>query len=295
MRSVSAIEERGRLAAMKTAYAITLAAGILGCLFAPTSAQAHTVSICWTHELDGSTTFYARTYHAPSAPADALVIDGEEFPFTALGQGRPPNITACQPVGCGYLGTPAFYLSVNVPRVRSGAHEIGVTCESDEVCGFPGCYPMAMEPAPGCEDYDADAFCDEEDNCPEHENGDQADTDGDAVGDACDVCPLDAENDADQDGVCGDADVCPETVLPERVPTVSLGRNRFAEIDGDAVFDTTLPGVRRTRPAKRIYTIVDTAGCSCEQIIAAAGLGRGLRKFGCTLDAMDAWIAGVAP
>jgi len=35
----------------------------------------------------------------------------------------------------------------------------------------------------------------------------------DAFGDACDPCPLDAANDADGDGVCGDGDLCPGTPL----------------------------------------------------------------------------------
>lgn len=220
------------------------------------------------------------------------MIDGEEFPFTGLGRGRPPNITACQPVGCGYLGVPNAYLAVNVPHVRSGVREIGVTCESDEMCGFPDCYPMEMEPSPGCEDFDADGICDDDDNCHDVANADQADLDADAVGDACDVCPFDPENDADFDGVCGDADACPGTNLPEAVPTLSLGINRFAEIDGDGVFDTK---TRSRRHTPRSFTIVETAGCSCDQIIAASGLGRGLRKFGCTSDVMNAWISGVGP
>ena len=33
--------------------------------------------------------------------------------------------------------------------------------------------------------------------------------DGDGQGDACDACPNDAANDADDDGVCGDIDNCP--------------------------------------------------------------------------------------
>ena len=36
-------------------------------------------------------------------------------------------------------------------------------------------------------------------------------TAGDGLGDACDPCPNDPTNDADQDGVCGDVDNCPNT------------------------------------------------------------------------------------
>jgi len=34
------------------------------------------------------------------------------------------------------------------------------------------------------------------------------------------------------------SDLCPGTSLPESVPTVSLGVNRFADTDGDGVFNS---------------------------------------------------------
>ena len=47
------------------------------------------------------------------------------------------------------------------------------------------------------------------DNCPADANADQADADGDSVGDVCDVCFGDnLTGDADGDGVCDDGDVC---------------------------------------------------------------------------------------
>ncbi len=58
-------------------------------------------------------------------------------------------------------------------------------------------------------DRDGDGIPDDDDNCPDTANPDQADSDGDGRGDACDACPLDAANDADGDGVCGNVDNCP--------------------------------------------------------------------------------------
>jgi hypothetical protein len=178
-----------------------------------------------------------------------------------------------------------------------------------------------------CVDADADGACDLEDNCAGVVNPDQADADADGAGDACDVCPLDAANDADADGVCGDVDncplaanpdqsdldgdgqgdvcdactdedfdtvcrqddVCPATVLPE-APSVSLGVWRWMDTNGDGVFDTTPSG---GQGPKRSYTMADTAGCSCTQIIAALNLGSGHSKFGCSISAMDEWGAGL--
>ncbi len=98
--------------------------------------------------------------------------------------------------------------------------------------------------------------------------------------------------DDDADGVPNDADVCPGTVIPEGVPTAGLGVNRWALVDGDGVFDTVTP----PRGGPRLsFDLGDTAGCSCEQIIAAQSLGQGHSRFGCSIGAMRDWVALVNP
>jgi len=97
--------------------------------------------------------------------------------------------------------------------------------------------------------------------------------------------------DGDGDGVLDGVDVCPGTEIPEAVPTVTLRPNRYALVDDDLIFDTvTPPG---GGPGEELTT-ADTAGCSCEQIIDALGLGNGHRKFGCSLGAMREWTSLVA-
>ena len=97
--------------------------------------------------------------------------------------------------------------------------------------------------------------------------------------------------DKDSDGVNDDADVCPGTAIPEALGR-DLGVNRFALMDGDFDFDTT---ASRGKGPGRSYTTEDTAGCSCTQIIAAQGLGKGHTKFGCSIGAMKNWISLVNP
>ncbi len=100
--------------------------------------------------------------------------------------------------------------------------------------------------------------------------------------------------DEDADGVPDDLDYCPGTVIPESVPTVRLGTNRWALVDGDGHFDTKPPKGNGKGP-DRSYSVGDTAGCSCEQIIEALHLGQGHQKFGCSNGVMDNWVEAVQP
>jgi len=98
--------------------------------------------------------------------------------------------------------------------------------------------------------------------------------------------------DEDQDSVPDALDVCAETRIPESVPLIRLGKNHYALMDGDGIFDTNVPpggGVGAD------FTIEDTAGCSCEQIIDALHLGQGLENFGCSPGVMRTWVDLVAP
>ena len=105
-----------------------------------------------------------------------------------------------------------------------------------------------------------------------------------------DIQPLDA----DGDGVFDVADQCPDTVIPETPPTNGLGVNRFVLQDNDSSFDTTAPYGGGVGP-KKSFSLEDTAGCSCEQIITIQGLGKGHNKHGCSISAMEDWISMVNP
>jgi MYXO-CTERM domain-containing protein len=145
----------------------------------------------------------------------------------------------------------------------------------------------ACDACPNGVDSDGDGTCDDSDNCPTVSNPDQLDSDDDGAGDACDECPAGDDHDPDGDGLCTGRDMCPDTVLPETIPTERLLVNHFADVDGDGVFDTVSPN---GRGPQRYYTLEDTYGCSCEQIIEALDLGNGHRKHGCSIGAMDRWV-----
>lgn len=103
----------------------------------------------------------------------------------------------------------------------------------------------------------------------------------------------DSDVDTDGDGVLDSDDFCAGTVIPERVPTASLKPKRWALMHDGTEFDTMIKG-RGKRP-NRSYFISDTAGCSCEQIIDAQGLGNGYKRNGCSTDVMDHWVELVTP
>ena len=49
-----------------------------------------------------------------------------------------------------------------------------------------------------------------------------------------------------------------------------------------------------SRPRPPSFPTEDPAGCSCRQIIDELGLGRGHEKFGCSISAMQDWVAIVS-
>jgi hypothetical protein len=91
--------------------------------------------------------------------------------------------------------------------------------------------------------------------------------------------------DTDLDGVANQLDACSGTTIPESVPTVELREDRWALVDDDGIFDTTPPGGQDDR-----FTLEQTAGCSCEQIIGELHLGSEHSDFGCSSTAIEEWI-----
>ena len=80
-------------------------------------------------------------------------------------------------------------------------------------------------------DADHDGVSDSADICPGYD--DNVDSDEDGVPDGCDACPVDAQNDADTDGLCGDVDNCPNAENPDQFDTDADGQGDVCDSDDD--------------------------------------------------------------
>ncbi|WP_100658159.1 Ig-like domain-containing protein [Alteromonas flava] len=89
--------------------------------------------------------------------------------------------------------------------------------------------------------------------------------------------------DSDNDNIIDALDMCAATSVPETAPEKGIKPNHFALLDGDIWFDTA-------GKAKESFSLVDTAGCSCEQIVEQQGLGKGHLKHGCSVGVMKNWV-----
>ncbi len=153
--------------------------------------QAHTTRIAACDNGDGTYTFYAMSYSHGSCYINnsGMNINGNTYPFT--GNFSPNEF----PEGCVYdyencYGASfACGASVTV-ALEPGNYTINTYDNNGQIwdpwpSGWTPCHYFPNFEAT-CADTDGDGVCDDDDNCPDDANADQADLDGDGVGDVCD-------------------------------------------------------------------------------------------------------------
>ncbi|MFH1725189.1 MAG: thrombospondin type 3 repeat-containing protein [Elusimicrobiota bacterium] len=93
-----------------------------------------------------------------------------------------------------------------------------------------------------------------------------------------------APDDADGDGVYesfeGETDACPGS----SADGISLNANQYAQNAGFGPFE-----VGPSEAPSAVYDMLATRGCTCRQIVAASGAGKGHLKKGCSPSLMEEW------
>ena len=124
---------------------------------------------------------------------------------------------------CGETGVWRFQISSGgVAQCGNGVKEQGEECDDGNVTANDGCSADCRNEV----DTDGDGKVDPVDNCPTVANSNQANTDGDLLGNVCDPCPSDPGNDTDGDGICYASDNCRTTYNPTQ-----------SDIDHDGIGD----------------------------------------------------------
>jgi len=149
-------------------------------------------------------------------------------------------------------------------NLQDGIHTWDVTATIDSSSYDPG-YLFSTQPTTSASrsftvslpDTDGDGVNDFEDNCPSTANANQADFDGDGIGDVCD--------DSDGDTVFDSVDNCPSTANANQLDTDADGIGDVCDdSDGDTVFDS-VDNCRTIANADQLDTDADGIGNACDE------------------------------
>jgi hypothetical protein len=126
-------------------------------------------------------------------------------------------------------------------------------------------------------DTDGDTIPDVADNCPSVANPNQEDADVDGIGDVCDDCQNDPDNDIDADGTCGDIDNCPYTYNPAQTDWNNDGLGdscdkKIHDKDGDGV-DNRIDNCIKVINFYQLDADGDGIGDCCDDTPGCGGCG----------------------
>ncbi len=192
---------------------------------------ADTAIVCWSTFIGDADSLIYRELIIDEAGSETSPrithLDNGCFVATYIKYQRLYSITTCDG---GLTWTEPIMVSHPDYEIRSGYRATDLSED-----GLRAIYQVGNEDIGisdmECLDDDLDGICNYADNCPAVYNPDQTDSDGDGVGDDCDVCPgFDDSTDSDADGTPDGCDNCPDLANP--------GQEDF---DGDGIGDACDP------------------------------------------------------
>jgi hypothetical protein len=147
----------------------------------------------------------------------------------------------------------------------------------------------------GCPDSDGDGVINKEDNCPDTANTDQADSDGDGIGDVCD-------DDRDGDGILNSVDTCPDSTLGVKVDvtgceifTLPLDNNKVSVTSSTCIGNTDGSIGLSIEDASYSYSVTVTGQDDPitlggeTKTASVTGLGKGTYTVCFTVEGQDAY------
>lgn len=93
-----------------------------------------------------------------------------------------------------------------------------------------------------------------------------------------------ADVDTDGDGVLDCVDMCPGSIPDTSV--LKFNRFHFDNFD-HAYFSGGKANLKGSHDVEVSFSIIDTFGCTCNQIVDLCGYGQGFTKFGCSKGVME--------